>query len=304
MVSSNGIEPLTSELSAPCSNRLSYDDAGNLRAVPTTLVWRCYDHFMANHRSYTDDNLRTAVAVGFCWADVMESLGKGRGANPRWPRERAIRMGLDTSHFNPSHHLSARRSYSDNELRQAVSASTSWAAVTEELGRGRDAASNPVRKVAERLGLDFSHFDTRSSGRPVIPQAVPFSRSPGNGLCSGLTLAARWFLDRGYMVSLPVEPAPYDLICESDSGLKRVQVKSTRRKQPNGRHSVRLARRVYDPVLPGNAAGRYRHVCYTSSEIDLFFILTSDGSSYLIPLSAVEGTMNLALDGKYAAYLV
>lgn len=96
----------------------------------------------------------------------------------------------------------------------------------------------------------------------------------------------------------------YDLVTESDDGLKRVQVKSTNRREDSDRYFVRLIRRRYDPESPGNAAGRYRDVAYSEADIDLFFVLTGDGSQYLIPIGAVNGQKALVLDAKYSGYRI
>jgi hypothetical protein len=43
---------------------------------------------------------------------------------------------------------------------------------------------------------------------------------------------------------------------------------------------------------------------YREDEVDYFFILTGDGSVYLIPLAVTGGARSLVLDSKYAAYRV
>jgi hypothetical protein len=54
---------------------------------------------MPNHRSYTDDQLRAAVASASCWSDVMQALGKRRGSSPSYAQHVAATLCLDTSHF-------------------------------------------------------------------------------------------------------------------------------------------------------------------------------------------------------------
>ena len=41
-------------------------------------------------------------------------------------------------------------------------------------------------------------------------------------------------MERGYLVCVPTEPAPYDIVVESDEGFVRVQVKSTSKHDPRG----------------------------------------------------------------------
>ncbi|WP_281892310.1 group I intron-associated PD-(D/E)XK endonuclease [Phytohabitans aurantiacus] len=154
------------------------------------------------------------------------------------------------------------------------------------------------------LGLDTSHFDRRRSHRVVESPPLPFGHQPKPGSSSGLSIAARWFLDRGYNVSVPLEPAPYDLITESDRGLMRVQVKTTSKVGRNGRCVVRIARKLYDPTVPKNALGSYRMVPYEATDVDLFFVITAAGPIYLVPIESVTGSISLVLDEKYRAFAV
>ncbi|WP_375155070.1 group I intron-associated PD-(D/E)XK endonuclease [Micromonospora sp. 4G55] len=105
-----------------------------------------------------------------------------------------------------------------------------------------------------------------------------------------------WFLSRGYMVSLPVEQTTYDLVVESDEGLKRVQVRTSR-----GGQVVGLTRTQYGASKGTPSSGRYGSRPYRSGELDLFYIYCGDGSAYLIPLDAVLGMRCLSL-AKYANY--
>ncbi len=139
----------------------------------------------------------------------------------------------------------------------------------------------------------------------VLQVDVPFSREPDPTALrwSGVATAIQWFMDRGYMVSIPVEPARYDLVVESDQGLQRVQVKTTNTKD-RGRWITRLHRKAYDASVEPNASGKTKPLAYTSDEIDLFFIVAGDRTCYLIPLEAVTGQLSANLDDKFAAYRV
>ena len=120
---------------------------------------------------------------------------------------------------------------------------------------------------------------------------------------SGLSIAARWLLDRNYTVSVPLEPAPYDLVTESDGGLVRVQVKTTRRRGANGRYAAGIGRLIHDATAPRNANGNRKSVPYGVDDIDYFFIITPV-KMYLIPIGVVAGSMQIVLDEKYAAFAV
>lgn len=199
--------------------------------------------------------------------------------------------------------MANRRTYTDEELIAAVAASTNWTQVQRALGKKPGSAGKEVKAAADRPGLDTSHFAHKQSFRPVPAVGLPFSNAARHGSWSGLSVAARWFLDRGYVVSVPLEPAIYDLVTESDEDLKRVQVKTTRQISPGGRHVVDIARKVYAPGLPYGANGPRKRVPYEPGSVDYFFIVTP-GLSYLIPVEVVAGLCYLNLDGKYAAFAV
>jgi hypothetical protein len=132
---------------------------------------------------------------------------------------------------------------------------------------------------------------------------VPFGNSVKHGGQSGLSIAARWFLDRGYTVSVPLEPAAYDLVTESDQGLKRVQVKTTRHVASSGRYVAMTARRIHEASAPRNANGNRRLASYGADLIDYFFIITPE-SSFLIPVEVVADLHTITLDEKYVAFTV
>lgn len=201
--------------------------------------------------------------------------------------------------------MANHRTYTDDQLKAAFKSATCWGDVMEAIGKKRGGSTTNVRKIAERLNLDTSRFGYHRSCEPVrLDVALPFSAPLDRGHRSGLSVAAQWFLDRGYAVSLPIEPAPYDLVSESDEGLKKVQVKTTRRKTRGGRHWVALVRTVYRADLEPNAQGKYRQARYEPGAVDLFFIITSTGAKYLIPDKVVESKTSLVLDDKYKAFLV
>jgi hypothetical protein len=200
-------------------------------------------------------------------------------------------------------HVPNRRTYTDDQLRAAVTSSTTWSSVMIALGKKSGSGTQAVKAVAGKLGLSTSHFAYARNFKPVEGVEVPFSRAVKGGGQSGLNIAARWFLDRGYLVSVPLEQAPYDLVTESDDGLKRVQVKTTRQLQSNGRYAVSVARSVYDRTIRPNANGARKRVPYCGEEVDFLFIITP-ASSYLIPIAILCDRTSIVLDEKYAAFAV
>jgi len=199
--------------------------------------------------------------------------------------------------------MANRRTYTDDQLRKAVVSATCWTQVMVALGKAPGSGTQAVKAVAERLGLDTSHFGYRRNFKPVPAVKVPFGNDMKHGAQSGLSIAARWFLDRGYIVSVPLEPAAYDLVTESDEGLKRVQVKTTRYVASSGRYVAKIVRHVHDVSAPRNANGNRRAVSYGADLIDYFFIITPK-SSFLIPVEVVADLHAITLDEKYAAFAV
>jgi hypothetical protein len=217
-------------------------------------------------------------------------------------RRRSDQLGLSYVHFTH------QRTWTDDALGAAVTSATTWSEVGRLLGLSENSgsAAEALKRHVKRLRLDTSHFGYARSGEAaIIAKPLPFAREvvPPSAT-SGLSVAARWFLDRTYLVSVPLEPAPYDLIVESDDGLKKVQVKTTRSRTKGGRYSVRLTRTIYDAQATPNAAGKYRQVPYLPGVIDFFFIIANGDATYLIPYEVVEGRAGIILDAKYAAFKV
>jgi hypothetical protein len=58
------------------------------------------------------------------------------------------------------------RTYTDEQLREAVAASSNWSQVMAAIGKKPGNGTKNVKAVAERLGLDASHFAYKRSFRP------------------------------------------------------------------------------------------------------------------------------------------
>jgi hypothetical protein len=175
-------------------------------------------------------------------------------------------------------------------------------AIAKELGE------DPVStfKRLSRMGIlrDKDAAYKAQHGVPKIEHPFRQECRDANLRTAAIGEAIRWFLGRGYTPSLPLEPARYDLVVESDQGFKRVQIKSTNSRSSYGMWSVSIGRNAYDSsALPLKTYGKRRKQCYTKDEIDLFFILTGD-CKYLIPVEVVEGRKNLSLGKKYDFYKV
>jgi hypothetical protein len=231
--------------------------------------------------SYTDDELRAAVASQHSWRGVLRALGlkaTSAGAS-RTARRHADRLCLDYSHFT------GQRRWSEADLAKAIRECRSWTQVAAALGIEGGSSYPALRGHALRLGLDSSHF-----GVPDRPDGawtlVPDQR---HLRCAGSLMAAAWYAMCGYEVSWPLGPYRYDLLVCSAQRTQRVQVKTTTRRM-RGSWVVDLGPggkgRVYDP-----------------DDIDSFFIVTADLDYYFIPIEAVAG-LSTALLSAYADYLI
>jgi hypothetical protein len=134
---------------------------------------------MARPRSWSDEDLRHAVATATSWSAVARGLALAPGGHTnRLLRERAAALELDVTHFRPdwrprppipvvvegtSAWRRARfRRWSDEDLLVAVPKATSWAGLHRELGLKIGGTTYPMlQERCRELGLDTSHFTGR-----------------------------------------------------------------------------------------------------------------------------------------------
>lgn len=236
-------------------------------------------------RRYTDEELTTAVETSTSWRGVLRALGlRGDSAGSmRAARRRAEELEVCYAHFT------GQRRWSDEDLRRAVAASSSWSQVAVGLAL-RSASGETlatIRGHAFRLGLETEHLDPREAPPPAdatyaadlrhLPRAAPL-------------MAAAWFELRGHSVSWPLEPCRYDLLVWTGDRAERIQVKTTTRRC-GSTWTVQLR------------TNRKTTHLYTPEEIDQFFIVAGDFSCYLIPLKVVAGFGAINLSA-YSAHRV
>lgn len=198
-------------------------------------------------------------------------------------------------------------------LRLRTDEGLSHAGIADRLNISKASASALLRSVP--LSEDERSARKSAGGRATQAQSsrfAPIEAIPSlfTAPVSGQRLrdaavghALAWFMSRGYVPSVPVASVSYDLVVESDAGLKRVQVKSTTQKTQGGASIVGVHRHVYDAAAQVNAWGKGRKVPYTEAEVDVFFVMTGDAAVYLIPIAAAAGKISLTLDRRYAAFL-
>jgi hypothetical protein len=98
-----------------------------------------------------------------------------------------------------------------------------------------------------------------------------------------------WFLLRGLWPAVPAEPRPYDLLLETPTCVRRLQVKTTASKASSDSWYVHVSRHA------GGGDKHDQRVAYTEQEIDHFVILDGDLAMYLVPLAAVAGRTSICL---------
>ncbi|MDR0342919.1 MAG: hypothetical protein LBI49_07305 [Nocardiopsaceae bacterium] len=242
-------------------------------------------------RRWSDTELAAAVARSRSWRGVMRELGipvtSSRAITAA--KQDLARLRIGTSHFT------GQRTWSDPQLKRAFAYAQSWGELLVALGLDPHSgdARGRVRGHAMRLGLDLSKVDVPGPGGNVDIRRKPDRKNLRD---AGTSLAATWFLFRGYNVAYPIEPTAYDLLVAMEDGIKRVQVKTTTFCGKDG-WRIQVGHRPYSP---GNRTPR---IPYDPTVIDLFFIVDGDLTMYLIPISVIGGRVIILLR-TYTNYIV
>lgn len=242
---------------------------------------KSYRDVMARGRTYSDEDLASAIAVSTSWRDLLRHLGLAATSSGamRSVRRHADHLGIDYEH------LGNRRPWTEQGLRAAISAASTWAEVHDILGLRNHTTLAPLEGHAARFGIDTAHLSAGSDvkGPDDIPDVSRLARA-------GPLLAAAWFTLCGNDVSWPLEPCRYDLVVWAREGVRRVQVKTT---------TVRVGTtwKVY------LSTSRHGRTTYGPHEIDAFFIIDGDLNYYVIPVEAVGGLHAIHL-AAYSSFIV
>lgn len=111
----------------------------------------------------------------------------------------------------------------------------------------------------------------------------------------GLSSAIYKLTELGYRVSIPlIDNQEYDLIVDNGDRLLKVEVKSTSVRCSTG-WTVQI-KKVRSNKSSNNISP------FDGSVIDLLFIYTMEGDSYLIPSSKIDTRNQLTVPGKYLEY--
>jgi hypothetical protein len=100
------------------------------------------DRVSASVRTWSNDQLKDAVAAARNWRDVMRALGlrADSAGTVRIMKRHVASLGLDTSHFR------GKRSWSDAQLRRAVIDAQSWDELLTALGLAMHSGDGRVRR--------------------------------------------------------------------------------------------------------------------------------------------------------------
>ena len=242
-------------------------------------------------RTWSDTQLKDAVAASANWRDVMRALGLNAysAGAIRIMKRHVAHLGFDTSHFR------RKRSWSDAQLRRAVVDAHSWDELLTTLGLASASRDGRTRVKAHsmRLGLDLAHLENSvvdTSGPAEVKPDLRYLRDAAS------TIAASWFSLRGFNVAIPVEPAVYDLLVTTPGTIKRVQVKTTTYYSKDG-WMVKVGR------MPYSVGNRDRAIPYDPELIDWFLIIDGDLTIYLIPSRVIAGRVRILLR-TYTKYIV
>lgn len=117
------------------------------------------------------------------------------------------------------------------------------------------------------------------------------------GEMSEQLFSTKCFAEYGYMVSMPIGTADYDLVVDVDGRLLRVQVKSST--CLNSKDTIRFT------ITKGtNGSGKKGKYPYPEDSIDFFALHFEQREWYIIPRNATGSIQTLCINetGKYQQY--
>ena len=115
--------------------------------------------------SYAEDEARIAIANHRCWADVLRALGlRVHGKTLATLRKWAERWEIDTGHLPDYRPVNRAPRFIEDELREAIAASRSWAETLRRLKyRSKGGNWKTLKKYAALWEIDTSHFDPHAA---------------------------------------------------------------------------------------------------------------------------------------------
>jgi hypothetical protein len=111
----------------------------------------------------------------------------------------------------------------------------------------RDLPPEPPREPPPTADTVAAH-EAKGQRRPAD---TIWRRNPRDQGLIGLTDALAWFGAQGWDVCVPlIDNQPYDLVVDDGTGLKKVQVKTTTYRSPNGAYRRAALHERREPELP------------------------------------------------------
>jgi len=123
----------------------------------------------SNRRTWTDDELASAVHNARSWRGVLRYLGLYQNGPTHVVRREAGRLGLDTSHFG-----SGVR-WTDAQLTAALAEAVTWRQLLSSLEMRPESrrSKEKVKARAARIGLSLDHLARPSRPRTKLPEVRP-----------------------------------------------------------------------------------------------------------------------------------
>jgi hypothetical protein len=127
-----------------------------------------------SRRTYSDEQLRLAVAGARSIADVLRALGLfPGGGNYESIKDHIRRLGIEVSHLWTYDSRRRLGSYSDEEIAEAARSSRSFAQLMRKLGISPGGNQARLKERVQRAGIDTSHMLgagwRRGAHTPVVP---------------------------------------------------------------------------------------------------------------------------------------
>lgn len=115
---------------------------------------------------YTEAEARAAIEGAMTWKEALAALGAGYfGKNIETLRKWAKRWGISVDHLPLGNRAPrAHRKYSEQELREAIASSRSWAETLRRLGYCPSGNNRiTIKKRAGVWGISTAHFDPHAA---------------------------------------------------------------------------------------------------------------------------------------------
>ncbi len=114
----------------------------------------------------------------------------------------------------------------------------------------------------------------------------------------GMTRAMAYFAEYGYTVSIPLtDSQDYDLVVDFAGTLRKVQIKTTSYIR-NENYQVELR------VKGGNQTGTGKSKNFDKEKVDYLYVLSSNGSSWLIPSIEINAKTILSLNQDFDRFFL